>query len=134
MARLPTELRCARCGAPFQRRSRFQNRKTYCTPRCRRAASHARHKEWRLAYDLRWRDRNRERYLANRKRLWALHRESNSKRRREHAIAKMLRDVPDDPFVREIMTGLFVARGDAIRRGIISRTRAETQFSEAHTP
>lgn len=88
---------------------------------------------------LRWQRANPERYRANMRRWrqrpdvnararvrakkWHLaNREKNLERFRSSRLRAVLRGMPDDPFVREILTGLFMARSEALRAAYARNT------------
>ena len=67
-------------------------------------------RRWRSAHPDAYRESKRKNYMANRDRI------------RSAKVAKMINELPDDQFVRDIMTSLFHIRSEA-KREIYSQLR-----------
>jgi hypothetical protein len=114
---------CAQCGEPYQPNAGHQK---YCSPSCNSAAYEIRHQEkvleyrrrWRLAhphYRRDWWRKHRAVELARQQR-WRLENRAKSREyKRRHRLATLLKAMPNDPFVHEVMTAMFMARSNAFQ-------------------
>lgn len=126
MASPLTERTCAHCGNVYQPSGRCQQ---YCRRRCTEAAWRAKNPN---KLELK-KAKERARYAAHpeyRRVKSSPSPQAREKRRayqRQWRLDRALRDMPDDPFVREIMTAMYMLQSEAVRAGFaLSREERTT--------
>ena len=128
MPRRPSELPCKRiCARPGCETRFIPARKCpqqkYCKKQCWTMVHREELREWsrryRLAHPEKCRERVRQSRLKNREKYSDLRRRwraENPNYDRDRRLKRLLSHMPDDPFVREIMTAQFMLRSEELRR------------------